>query len=516
MDIAGGTGRLPRVSYGRSKMNSAENRPSACGGWYCRFSSLVSIALVVLFCVPPTNGYAEEPSPQPSSQTVYLKIDDVDFVYKDDVQESTRVSVPVRISGDKQANLVQLSVDFDRDQLTFRQLEIEYGQWILWPGVPVTVDPEGRVVATLLNLGGELHWPEGEQSAHFISLVFDVIPGNFPAEDYFIRSPLDFTPFDPQSLSQGPLEESIAAHLDIENEELIVRAMPTALDNGSLNIFYANGVEIGGGGMTHREQSLVLPLYLTHLADIDFIGVGVDYDELILNLTAVRPLGLSNARGEPAPQVSVFYRTNPAGADFTLDLRGLGDPGTGYLLREHVADLEFHYSGPGEAGDGMGQGGFGNHVGGALVIQPFVRPNGGEGVAAGNQELRMLSGYLRILRPHFVRGNVDSSILNYDAPERGQSIASESYRTAPDLGDPVKILRWLFWPEDGRQTIRCMEAADANDDGMVQIDDAILLLTTLFIGGTEPAAPFPYPGPDPAGSIGNLGCDLPLPVFMGE
>ena len=33
-----------------------------------------------------------------------------------------------------------------------------------------------------------------------------------------------------------------------------------------------------------------------------------------------------------------------------------------------------------------------------------------------------------------------------------------------------------------------------DDDGVVQIDDAVLLLTTLFRGGVAPAAPYPYPG----------------------
>lgn len=508
---------MPRVSYSRTKFNSAENQPSARGGWYCRVSVLASIALAFVLTIPLATIGAEDAPFVMAPPTVSLSIDEVDSVYKGGTHESNTVSVPVRIAGPQHANFVQLSVDYDRSRLLFRELRIEYGRWILWPGIPVVNNPEGRVVATLFDVGGGSRPALEEQGLHFVTLVFDLVPGNFPSDSYFVHSPLQFTPFNPMSLSQEPREETIVAHLDVENEDIIVRAVPADLDNGGVHIFYADAVEVGSGGITQRGQSVVLPLYVTHLSDIDFIGVGVDYDELILNLAAVRPQGIGNGGEGPPPPVSLSYRSNPPGADFRIDLRGFGQPATGYILRKHVADLVFHYSGPAEAGDGIGQGGaLGDRVGGALEIQPSVRRPLGEGVAAANGSIRFLSGYLRILSPHFVRGNVDSSIFNYKWPENGLELALDSYRTAPDIGDPTAILRWLFWPAEGRQTINCMEAADVNDDGAVQIDDAVLLLHTLFIGGTEPAAPFPYPGSDPEDSPSNLGCDLPLPVFMGD
>lgn len=446
--------------------------------------------------------------------TASLSIDEVDVVYKGGTEQPGPVVVPVRISGSRQANFVQLSVDYDRNRLSFRELRIEYGRWIFWPGMPVVNNPNGRIVATLFDLGGGSRPVSGEPGLHFVSLVFDLVPGDLPADNYVVRTPLEFTPFNPQSLSNGPREETVVGNLNVENQDLFVRSLPTDVSNGGVNVFYANAVEVGGGGVTHIEQSVVLPLYVTQLSPLDIIGVGVDYDELILNLAAVRPVGIP---GEEAPApVEVNQRSNPQGADFRLDLRGLGQPGTGYLVRRHVADLVFIYSGPSETGDGMGQGGVGNHVGGSLVIQPSLGRNTGQGVAAETDSQIFLPGYLDILQPYFVRGNVDSSVLNYQAPENGRPIAGDSYRTAPDIGDPTAILRWLFLAEDGSQGIRCMEAADVNDDGVVQIDDAVLLLTTLFIGGAEPATPYPYPGTDPEDSSSSLGCELPLPVFMGN
>tara|TARA_B100000809_G_scaffold123515_1_gene121633 strand:+ start:705 stop:959 length:255 start_codon:yes stop_codon:yes gene_type:complete len=43
----------------------------------------------------------------------------------------------------------------------------------------------------------------------------------------------------------------------------------------------------------------------------------------------------------------------------------------------------------------------------------------------------------------------------------------------------------------------CFDAADANDDGRLDIADPIFGLDFLFRGGAPPPAPFPRAGPDP-------------------
>ena len=487
-------------------------------GFYCRFLLFSAILFSPLSPAALFADDNEAPPPRISSSAAALSIDDVDLVYKAGVQESTRVNVPIRIAGNRQANYVQLSVDYDQERLSFRELTIEDRQWVLWPGTPVTVDPEGRILAALIDIGGGPRPPPQEQGRHFVSLAFDLIPGDFPTDNYHLHTPLSFTPYDPQSLTQDPREETLAARLDRSDEDSALQLVQTGLDDGGVRVFYANGIEIGGGGMTLREQSFSLPLYITHLGEIDAISVGVDYDELILNLARVRSRNMPAEAIDPDYRVAIFYRSNPAGADFRLDLSGWGEPETGFLLREHVADLEFHYAGPETSGDGAGQGGPANFVGAQLVVQPSLAMPLGEGRAAGNrnQGLKLLPGRLRILSPYFVRGNVDSSILGYSPPEDGAALARESFRAAPTLSDSVAILRWLFAPEPGQENITCMEAADTDDDGNIQIDDAVLLLTSLFIGGEIPAAPFPYPGTVPADSVLDLGCDVPLPVFMGE
>ena len=42
-----------------------------------------------------------------------------------------------------------------------------------------------------------------------------------------------------------------------------------------------------------------------------------------------------------------------------------------------------------------------------------------------------------------------------------------------------------------------LDALDVNDDGALEIADAVQLLYFLFLGGPPPSLPFPSPGLDP-------------------
>ena len=54
-------------------------------------------------------------------------------------------------------------------------------------------------------------------------------------------------------------------------------------------------------------------------------------------------------------------------------------------------------------------------------------------------------------------------------------------------------------------TIPCDNAADSNDDGTLNIADAIALLGYLFNGATPPPPPFPDCGIDP--TVDALECE---------
>ena len=78
----------------------------------------------------------------------------------------------------------------------------------------------------------------------------------------------------------------------------------------------------------------------------------------------------------------------------------------------------------------------------------------------------------------------DQSFRRGDANGDGQS----------DISDPIGILGCLFL---GTPCLGCEDTQDANDDGLVNIGDAVFLLVWRFGNGSAPRPPFPECGSDP-------------------
>jgi hypothetical protein len=94
----------------------------------------------------------------------------------------------------------------------------------------------------------------------------------------------------------------------------------------------------------------------------------------------------------------------------------------------------------------------------------------------------------------FIRGDTDRS--------RGLSIT-----------DAITIISALFVPEGA--DLDCRDAADVNDDGFLNVSDAIHILTYLFLRGEAPAAPFSGCGVDPT-QEDSLGCGSSLLCATGD
>ncbi len=77
-----------------------------------------------------------------------------------------------------------------------------------------------------------------------------------------------------------------------------------------------------------------------------------------------------------------------------------------------------------------------------------------------------------------------------------------------DIGDAINILAYLF---SGGSTPGCMSAADTNDSGDVDIADAIMLLSHLFANTGPLAPPFTSCGADPTPD--GLNCDSYSPCI---
>ena len=76
---------------------------------------------------------------------------------------------------------------------------------------------------------------------------------------------------------------------------------------------------------------------------------------------------------------------------------------------------------------------------------------------------------------------------------------------AIEISDAILVLSYLFL---GTKQLNCLDAADANDDGAVNLSDPVATLSYLFLGGATPPAPGPPDscGPDPT-EDGLARCD---------
>ncbi|MCA8961461.1 MAG: hypothetical protein KDC38_13145 [Planctomycetes bacterium] len=123
----------------------------------------------------------------------------------------------------------------------------------------------------------------------------------------------------------------------------------------------------------------------------------------------------------------------------------------------------------------------------SLVVGNFDRVGGADlafGCLQGVTVLRNIG-----VDPQFVRGdnNGDQSI---------------------DLTDGIGLLDYLFGSSGG--TPVCADAADFDDNGTLDLGDAVLLLGWLFIPGSlAPPAPFPSCGLSTDTSDLDLGCITP-------
>ncbi len=77
-----------------------------------------------------------------------------------------------------------------------------------------------------------------------------------------------------------------------------------------------------------------------------------------------------------------------------------------------------------------------------------------------------------------------------------------------DVTDAVSLLGFLF---GGGEDTDCKETQDFDNDGRVVLTDAVGILLFLFRGGPAPAVPGPTtedcgPDPDEPGAPGDLGC----------
>ena len=75
-----------------------------------------------------------------------------------------------------------------------------------------------------------------------------------------------------------------------------------------------------------------------------------------------------------------------------------------------------------------------------------------------------------------------------------------------DMSDAISVLGWLFL---GAAEPGCVAIANVNPDQVADLSDAIYLLSHLFLGGPRPLDPYPVCGQGRAEDYEGLGCETP-------
>ena len=383
------------------------------------------------------------------------------------------VDVPVFISGGSQADGLELSIDYDE---MFLGYAFYAGVSEHWSVDSVLRYANHRVIINLENVSRGSALDEDIVLHALFVLKGSALDGNDPPP-FKVDARLSLG-------TSSAIATTTGTHFFLVDDEHNREPLLTELDSGTIAIYYEDGIEVGSGAVTGVAQELTLPLYLTYLKnDRNVFTVGIDYDEMFLNVLRVQGLQ------PPLVDERVDETFGPAGAlrfELVLD-NGLSGP----FARLHVADIVFEYTGERPPDNEI-------VVKAELIEGPPAAPGNAEGGGAAYGQT--VPGLLTILPPHFVRGNVDSST---------RISADGKVNALPELSDATLILDSLF---KGAAPLPCYDAADVNDSGLVEIGDAILLLNYFFKGGDPPAGPFPFPGED-EGLWDILGCDTPVPHF---
>ncbi len=435
------------------------------------------------------------------------------------VDDGDEVRVPITLRNGAPVDFVQFSIDFDVEWLEPVGVVSRSNAWeYSTTGEPSIDVLDGRIQATLEANGAPRIPPAPGAGEHLVDLVFRLSLDAVPGDAYRVHAPIEFTPYDPTSLTQSPLEQTFVGDRrqvapDPASEEEIVE-VEGFYCQGSIDVFFSDAVEFGSVAITERAQLFTVPVYLTNLEQIEMISIGVDYDELIMRLAGARSVGTGDDVDTGSRELPIRIRPDGSGADFDLRFPA-DDPAP--RLRAHVADLVFELLDvdvlPGEGAAAVLQ--TPQIVPDALRADALGTPaDGAPADGAPASAPRSVAARVLWLEPHFVRGNVDASIVDQNRlvtiedEDRETKLALVGRLAAPTLQDAVATLEWLF----SGAPLACREAADVNDDGAVRIDDPLALLTFLYGGGTPPAAPFPEAGTTPRGTS-DLGCDRSLPFY---
>jgi len=102
---------------------------------------------------------------------------------------------------------------------------------------------------------------------------------------------------------------------------------------------------------------------------------------------------------------------------------------------------------------------------------------------------QLFDGVVRIRDvAEFIRGDCNWSDMGSDDPHS---------QGAVDISDAAAVVSFLFYTGTWQWQPPCMDACDANDDGRIDLADAVYILRYMFMFDDPPPPPFPNFGVDP-------------------
>lgn len=459
-------------------------------------SSLLAVALVALM------SWVTSLSAAPPVQITVGNTPAVRLDYQHVPGDIGQVEVPIWIRGATGSDGLQVSIDYDEVYMGYAWYRTSHTNWRV-----ERVAPYGRDRITfILRQNNKNLLPqdplEEEIALHAVFYLKEASPQDI-AESFRKETRLSLGAQGPQ----GSID-SFFFNIDASNDNY--KPVRTRTSDGGVTIYFRDGVEIGGGLLTRTEQAFSLPLYLTYLdsagtndggadpaAPVERVfTVSIDYDEVFLGLVGI--MGRNPPLEGPEAEHPVAFERVKKGSG-RLQLRLL-ESMPRQSCRLHVADLFFKYTGLPPDDDRMLIEPT-LELPGLLAADPEVdgenKTDGGAAAHSPGTE----PGIVEFLPAHFVRGNVDSS-----AARNGRGVVN----FVADPTDVILILEAVFL---GGRALPCADAADANDNGRIELSDAVSILNHLFRGGPPPVSPYPAPGVD-ADATDTLGCDRPVPYFQ--